>query len=90
MAGKGLDTMNRLLVVYSSATTATRLKMSLAKDGYDARVLQTPQALTSSGCGYSVGIYPSALGRLKALTYQMGVRFKGIYEVVGNEYRKIE
>ncbi len=71
--------MSQIIVLYSSATTANRLKNALSREGVSASVMQTPKGLSKGGCSYCLRIGQSALPRLRELTHKMDVKIKAVY-----------
>lgn len=72
--------MNRVLAVYSSVTTASRLKRLLEREGFTADIIQVPRCLSVNGCTHGIRIDRMAIPRLLELTEALQVRVKGIYE----------
>ncbi|MBR5586602.1 MAG: DUF3343 domain-containing protein [Clostridia bacterium] len=79
-------TIDRFLIVFSSATTATRVKNELTKNKISAKVVQTPKALSKSGCSYSVKAPESALFAAESAATALGVKIKNIYREKDNDY----
>ena len=75
-----------LLIIFSSATTATRVKNELSKNKFPAKVVQTPKNLTKSGCSYSVKTTPEALPAAEKAAEDLGVKIKNIFRFDGNDY----
>ena len=67
------------LVIYSSATTATRVKNMLYTKNIPCKVIQTPKHLSQGGCGYSVIAPQSALETIRSFSNSMSVHIKGVY-----------
>ena len=82
-------TIDRLLVVFSSATTATRVKNELARNKISAKVVQTPKSLSKSGCSYSVKVPESALLAAENASAALGVKIKNVFRENGNDYEII-
>lgn len=78
--------IDELLIVFSSATTATRLKNELTKKRFPAKVVQTPKNLTKNGCSYSVKTSLSALSAAETFAETSGVKIKNIFRFNGNDY----
>ena len=78
--------MNQILVVFASATTASRAKRRLTQAGYQAKVIQTPKALTIYGCSYSVLTNENCLSAIKGIARDLDVRIKGVFQKEGSEY----
>ena len=78
--------INGLLITFSSATTATRIKNELTKSKFSAKVVQTPKSLTKSGCSYSVKTTENALTAAEKAADKLGVKIKNIFRFDGNNY----
>lgn len=75
-----------LLITFSSATTATRIKNELTKKRFPAKVVQTPKILTKNGCSYSVRTTVDALPASEKAAEALGVKIKNIFRFDGKEY----
>lgn len=75
-----------LLITFSSATTATRIKNELGKNNFSAKVVQTPKSLTKNGCSYSVKTTENALPVVEKAAGKLGVKIKNIFRLDGKEY----
>lgn len=78
--------IDRLLIVFSSATTATRVKNELTRNKISAKVVQTPKSLSKSGCSYSVKAPESALFAAENAAAALGVKIKNIFRENGDNY----
>ncbi|MFA7637426.1 MAG: DUF3343 domain-containing protein [Monoglobales bacterium] len=78
--------INGLLITFSSATTATRIKNELIKNKYPAKVVQTPKSLTKNGCSYSVRTTAQAVPAAERAAENLGVRIKNIFIHDGKDY----
>ena len=78
--------INGLLITFSSATTATRIKNELTKIGFTAKVVQTPKTLTKNGCSYSVRTTENALPSAETAAGKLGVKIKNFFRFDGKEY----
>ena len=78
--------ITELLITFSSATTATRVKKELVQKGFSAKVIQTPKTLSKSGCSYSVKTVPDALSAAEEATHRLGVKIKNVFRFDGKEY----
>ena len=78
-----------MYVVVGSATAAERVKKAAERVvGFPAYVVHTPAAIHHGGCSYSVRLDDRALNEVKAILYDNGISFKGIYiEENGNGER---
>ncbi|MCI9625775.1 MAG: DUF3343 domain-containing protein [Clostridia bacterium] len=85
--------MFQVIVLLSSATTALRLKKSLADKGFSSYVIQTPKHLAIGGCGYSLRTSYNCLNFLYQEARRMDVRIKGVYQETetekGYEYTRL-
>ncbi len=77
-----------LLITFSSATTATRVKNELAKNRFSAKVVQTPKSLTKNGCSYSVKTSENALAAAEKAAENLEVKIKSIFRFDGKDYVK--
>ena len=71
--------MGNIIILLSSSTSAVRLKESLERGGYSARVIQTPSKLASGGCNYSVRTSGNALALAEQTIKNIGLKSRGIY-----------
>lgn len=76
--------MFQVIVLLSSATTAFRLKKSLADKGFASSVLQTPKHLAVGGCGYSLRTSYHSLNLVYREAKRMNVTVKGVYREIEN------
>ena len=75
-----------LLITFSSATTATRIKNELTKSKFSAKVIQTPKILTKNGCSYSVKTTENALAAAEKAAEKLGVKIKNVFRFDGKDY----
>ena len=68
-----------MLAVLSSATTAGRIKRYLEKEGFTARIIQTPKALSKGGCGYSIVVPEEGKEGIVQAASKLSVRIRGFY-----------
>lgn len=82
--------MGYALMVFSSSTTASRLKRTATRNGMtDVDIVQTPKMISMNGCSYSVRTKLSNLSALKQLAQEYGLQSAGIYrETIGIDGRK--
>ena len=78
--------MNEVLIIFSSATTASRIKKFLADGGFYARVIQTPKMLSPGGCSTAVSTTAEAVPSVCRRTDELGVKIKGIFEKTDGVY----
>lgn len=78
--------MNEVLIIFSSATTASRIKKFLADGGFYARVIQTPRMLSPGGCSTSVSTTAEGVSSAMHRVNELGVKVKGIYEKTDGGY----
>lgn len=83
-----------MLVLLSSSTSAQRLKKFLATEHISASMVQTPKALSSGGCGYSLRLNGNHYEAVLRAAEKLHLRIKAIYDEVGEpsarQYRKKE
>lgn len=75
-----------LLITFSSATTATRIKNEISKYKFSAKVVQTPKSLTAGGCSYSVKTVEAALPVAEKAAEMLGVKIKNVFRFDGKNY----
>lgn len=77
--------MGSVYLVFSSSTTAGRLKKLAGQEGIPGvGLVQTPKAISHNGCTYSIRCAPAQLSRLQGLAAENGIRYNKIYrEIVG-------
>ena len=82
--------MGAFLLIFSSSTTAGRLKRIAAKSGYaPVNLVQTPRMISENGCSYALKVSGSHLSAVKALAEEYGLRINSIYrELVGTDGTK--
>ncbi|MDP4117819.1 MAG: DUF3343 domain-containing protein [Bacillota bacterium] len=71
--------MKSIIILFSSSTSAVRLKEGLTKEGFVAKVIQTPTKLITGGCNYSVKTTENALEAVRKILTLTGLRTRGIY-----------
>lgn len=86
---KGVIKITDLLITFSSATTATRVKKELAQNKFPAQVIQTPKNLSKNGCSYSVKTSSDALVLAEKSAEKLGVKVKNVFRFDGKEYINI-
>ena len=79
--------MGAFLLIFSSSTTAGRLKRIAAKSGYaPVNLVQTPKSISENGCSYALKVSGAHLSALKALAEEYGLKVNGIYrELMGTD-----
>ena len=85
--------MDNIIILFSSSTSAVRMKEALAGKGFRAKVIGTPSRLAPSGCGYSVRTESRAAGEAEQFLEHSGIKSRGVYldtETEGpDRYRKL-
>ena len=85
--------MDNIIILFSSSTSAVRMKEALAGKGFHAKVISTPSMLAAGGCGYSVRTESRAAGEAEKYIEFSGIKSRGIYldtESGGpNRYRRL-
>lgn len=72
--------MGYVLMVFSSSTTASRLKrLAFRSQMRSVSMLQTPKAISENGCTYSIRCSAGELTDLKRLADEYGLRYLKIY-----------
>ncbi len=82
--------MGYALMVFSSSTTASRLKrLAFRAQLRDVNLIQTPKIISKNGCTYSVRCKVSELAALKSMADEYGLRYLKIYrEITGTNGTK--
>lgn len=82
--------MGYALIVFSSSTTASRLKRLAALKGIrGVNIIQTPKSISKNGCTYALRCPGSELFALKALAEEYGLGILTLYrEILGTDGRK--
>ena len=77
--------MGYVLMVFSSSTTASRLKrLAFRAQLRDIGLIQTPKIISKNGCTYSIRCRVSELAALKNMADEYGLRYLKIYrEITG-------
>lgn len=82
--------MEKLLITIGAITTATRFAALMDKKaGKKAWVVQTPSALNTGGCSYSVKIKRADLGDAYAISQKYKIPIRKIYKADGGEYNAL-
>lgn len=81
--------MNEIIIVFASATTASRIKKHLIKEKYYAKVMQTPKSLSDGGCSYCVHTTSDALDESKLYAKRLDVKIKSVYKITDSGFTKI-
>lgn len=72
--------MGDVLIVFSSSTTANRLKKLAFKNQIKGvSIVQTPKAISKDGCTYSLRCSAGQVSELTALADEYGIRYNKIY-----------
>lgn len=85
--------MDSIIILFSSSTSAVRVKEGLQRRGFSAKVIQTPSRLARGGCNYSVRAQAAAMAEAEKIIKTVGMRTRGIYLDTNAEgaarYRKL-
>ncbi len=83
--------MSQALLTFSSSTTANRLKKLAANEALRGiSFVQTPKALSQSGCTYSLRVPMGSLPALLELAARFGIRHGQVYrELQDSSGRKL-
>lgn len=82
--------MNEIIIIFASATTASRVKKHLVQEKYYAKVIQTPKNLSEGGCSYCVHTTADALDEAKLYAKKLDVKIKAVYKTSSSGYAKIQ
>ncbi len=82
--------MGYALMVFSSSTTASRLKRTALRNGMrDINIIQTPKIISVNGCTYSVRVRVSELAELRRIADEYGLKYLKVYrEIIGADGQK--
>ncbi len=77
--------MGYFLFIFSSSTTAGRLKRLASKNGYGpVGLVQTPKRISENGCSYALKVSGAQMSALRGLAEEYGLKINGIYrEIMG-------
>jgi len=78
-----------ILIHVVSQTAANASRIALERAGIYASVKKTPSSISKSGCGFCLRILPEQLSRARAVLKESAVKIQGIYEVRGENIRRI-
>ena len=82
--------MKKLLITVGAITTATRFaRLIESKAGKHAAVIQTPSALNTGGCSYSIRISDADLAAAQAVSAKYKVPIRKVYKINGGEYNAL-
>ncbi len=82
--------MGKLLITVGAITTATRFaRLMESRAGRHAAVVQTPSALNTGGCSYSIRISETDLDSAQAISVQYKVPIRKIYKIDGGDYNAL-
>ncbi len=80
--------MNYILVVFTSVTTANRLKSLIQKKyAIESTLVQTPKVIAAKGCGYALKMEEKHTDTVWKIITDSGLSSKGIY--TEGDYSKI-
>lgn len=82
--------MGKLLITVGAITTASRFaRLMERKAGKRAAVVQTPSALNSGGCSYSIQINEDDLPDAQRISGEYKVPIRKVYKMDGGEYHAV-
>lgn len=76
MVNKMRNKTNEYYLVFSSATSAQRLKKLLESEKIGSTMVHTPKAISQGGCGYSLIISEKHLYKAVRLAEKYGITIK--------------
>lgn len=82
--------MNEIIIIFASATTASRIKKHLTKEKYYAKVIQTPKSLSEGGCSYCVHTTADALDETTLYAKKLDVKIKAVYKTTESGFVKLQ
>lgn len=68
-----------MLATVASSTSANRIKRRLSEYGISSSVIQTPQALTKEGCGYSLRFDETSKRIVETTAVDLGIKIRAFY-----------
>lgn len=68
-----------MLATVASSTSANRIKRRLSEFGIHSSVIQTPQALTKEGCGYSLRFDDISKKIVEKTAIELGIKIRAFY-----------
>lgn len=68
-----------MLATVASSTSANRIKRRLSEFGIHSSVIQTPQALTKEGCGYSLRFDEISKKIVQQTAIELGIKIRAFY-----------
>lgn len=68
-----------MLATVASLTSANRIKRRSNESGLYTSVIQTPQALSRDGCGYSLRFEDSSKKIIENISAELGIRIRAFY-----------
>ena len=72
--------MGNVLMVFSSSTTASRLKKLAFRNGINGlSIIQTPKVISKDGCTYSIKCDSEQLSFLKKLAEEYGIKYNNVF-----------
>ena len=78
------------LIVYSSITSATRVKKIMNSLGESVSIIQTPKSIPVNDCSYSIKVLNGQLKIAIQNSQKYGFKSRGVYEQIGeNEFREV-
>ena len=74
--------MNNVLIVFSSATTANRVKNAIKKSmNINSQIVQTPAALRLKSCGFSLIVNGSDSEKVWDFVQKSGLSTAGVFRI---------
>jgi Protein of unknown function (DUF3343). len=77
-------------IIYSSITSASRIKKACAQKSKTCSVRQTPSAMSASGCNYGIRCNQKDLPFVLDLSKKLELTIKGIYIETNNDTGEVE
>lgn len=68
-----------MLATVASSTSANRIKRRLSEYGISSSVIQTPQALTKEGCGYSLRFDETSKRIVETTAVDLDIKIRAFY-----------
>jgi len=82
--------MKNAWIIYSSITSASRIKKICAQKSKQCIVHQTPAAMSATGCNYGIRCNQKDLPFVLDLSKELKLTIKGVYIETTNETGEVE
>ena len=76
--------MMQCMITFRSVTPAQRGESALLRSGLDCSLRRTPRKMEEQGCGYSLILPCTQMGRAVELLRQQGIAYRKVYTLGEN------